>query len=184
MVKSPAESSSWYRAAFLVLLLALVLYAVGFSTSSWSVETYDPLDEDESYRRTGLWQSCVKFVVEICEHGSVYKDEGWFIAVQVFETLGLVLLVIAWTIAVVLMIFVTSKFLTKLNINIAGLSGMFLVIGAAIYTIRKSTDDSSEFDRLGYSCWLTWIASFAIVIASIFLECDRRLSSARHIGMV
>lgn len=36
--------------------------------------------------------------------------------------------------------------------------------------------------KLGYSCWLCWLACVVLVVAAVLLECDNKKSSAQAIN--
>ncbi|XP_060580289.1 uncharacterized protein LOC132737067 [Ruditapes philippinarum] len=177
MAKSLQDSSTYFITAICLIVVAIILQAVALATPNWIVFSY----EGVVGTRTGLWRSCSEVIgLVLCEESN-FRGEGWFIAVQVLETVGLAFTVISLILSMVLFLAVTSKLLVKVNINICSIGGSCIGIGLTIFVIKTFTDDSLNHGHFGYSYWLAIAAMLVLCIVSGLLWCDKRKSGRANL---
>ncbi|XP_045204196.2 uncharacterized protein LOC123557059 [Mercenaria mercenaria] len=174
MAITPAGASAVFRAAFLILTFALILLVVGFVTPNWTEVTLGDLLTS----RTGLWKTCTEVAGagENCG-GSIYEGEGWYVAVQTFEALGLACFILVLIISVVLLVAVSNQRLARVNIYTSVFADIFIITGTATHTYR------TELKYIGYSCWMSWFSAVALVVAIILLVYARKKSYRRQMSL-
>ncbi|XP_045203333.2 uncharacterized protein LOC123556577 [Mercenaria mercenaria] len=174
MAKTPAGASAVFRAAFIILTLALIFLIVGFVTPNWTEVTLGDL----LISRTGLWKTCMEVVGAGENCGvSIYDGEGWYVAVQTFEALGLACFILVLIMSVVLLVAVSNQRLARVNIYTSVFAGIFIIAGTATHTYK------TELKYIGYSCWMSWLSAVALVVAIILLECARKKSYRRQMSL-
>ncbi|KAL4232289.1 hypothetical protein ACF0H5_009860 [Mactra antiquata] len=174
-MKSLWESTTCFRAAFLIQVIGIISFIVGFVTDSWLVQS---ILEGSFGVKQGLWRQCTYMKLHgeeaaVCDQEPTYQNEGWFMAVKTCEILGLVCLILTVFVSVMLMFFLDNRRLARVNCHITSLAGIFILIGNAVFAFK--TDVLS----LGYSCWLCWVTCVVLVVAAILLECDYRQTANR-----
>ncbi|XP_053400801.1 uncharacterized protein LOC123558807 [Mercenaria mercenaria] len=174
MAITPAGSSAIFRAAFMILSLAFILLVIGFVTPNWTEEIIGNLLTST----TGLWKTCTEVAGagENCGD-SIFDGEGWYVAVQTFEALGLACLSLVLIMSTVLLVAVSNHRLARVNIYTSMFAGIFIIIGTGTYTYK------SEFEHIGYSCWASWFSSVTLVVAIILLECARKKAHQRAMSL-
>ncbi|XP_064603264.1 uncharacterized protein LOC135468774 [Liolophura sinensis] len=163
-------ASTWLRISLVMLILAIILFVVGFATVYWiEAEWYkhDPRLRGKSFWSYGLWEQriCMKQNFIGCYNAKNSNQPAWFHAAQAMECLGLICLVLAF---IILILYTCVTSMRRRNplilaIILTFLAVAFIVIGVAIFVTKF---DTIYFD-VGWSLALAIAAAVCTFVSGI-----------------
>ncbi|XP_052792776.1 uncharacterized protein LOC128226771 [Mya arenaria] len=119
----------------------------------------------------GLWRTCVttrgsnsKEIAVCGSHVGLYTT-GWFQAIQTLEIVSLIFFVVGFVMTSALLLWSSNARLARANPWILLIAGIFMEVGVIIFVVKLG------MNNLGYSLYLTWIASNCVIVASIIIYC-------------
>lgn len=161
------------KVVFGLSILGLLLHLIGFYTISWSVRSY--VEKVNAYPNgniaakdyTSLWKVCTATMYMFqCESSN--NSASWFVATQIFETLGLIE-VVAALVLIILYVFVPTtsgrRVVLILNICVCFAAAGCIILGIIIY-------GSNAKGSLSWSFALCTVAGIIFGICGIILVID------------
>jgi len=143
---------------FSVLASAMILYSVGFVTTSWSCK---------DNKHSGLWQECAA--------GERPQGSNWLISARVFASLGLVAVAVAFILITIYMIDgVLQKSIVSLFLALISLTaGVFIIVSVTVYGVHSNPKGKLSWSF--YSALLSGLLCIQAGIVSVVQMCRSKV---------
>ncbi|WAQ99078.1 hypothetical protein MAR_023451, partial [Mya arenaria] len=155
-----ASVEGWMQGVQTLEIVGLIFFVVGFVMTLalllWS-----------SNARLASANPWVLLVAEVnAGVPSVHNGTpGWFQAIQTLEIVSLIFFVVGFVMTSALLLWSSNARLARANPWILLIAGIFMEVGVIIFVVKLG------MNNLGYSLYLTWIASNCVIVASIIIYC-------------
>ncbi|XP_060582024.1 uncharacterized protein LOC132738534 [Ruditapes philippinarum] len=178
MVNSFEDTSSWFKAGLVFIILALILDATGFSLPYFLEEWVNNSERWNS----GLWQTCTRNGWRDVEcTDSIFTDTGWFLGAKILHCVGISTTILTLIVSLILLIALTNSRLTNINVTICFTALSAVGTGTLIcIKMLLITPENTDFLHryLGMSFYLCISATASLLLAWIFLMIDQRKSNS------
>uniref|UniRef100_A0A0B6YS64 MARVEL domain-containing protein n=1 Tax=Arion vulgaris TaxID=1028688 RepID=A0A0B6YS64_9EUPU len=158
-------SSIWLKVALISFAVGLLLFVIGFATTSWITFPYQR--DLHEYRHSGLWQQYSCDTRRYCSTTSYYILNDYHRAIQAMECLGLIGYILA--ILILLLYLCADKYRRRdflqatTAITFAGV--LFACIGFALF--GSSANRENMYGHYGTIGWSMGIAIAGTVLYAI-----------------
>ncbi|XP_076459409.1 uncharacterized protein LOC143292751 [Babylonia areolata] len=143
-----------FRAGFGSLVVAMILFTVGFSAPRWAIAMND----------FGLWESCIGR--RSCQD-NVEDVLVWMDAVRIVEVLALVCFILSVAVELYQDVFNSPQPKDNKAVEILGVvAGVFGLIGVAIFGAKINKKTTIQYDDYGYISYVTVRLGWAFGLAA------------------
>ncbi|CAG5121152.1 unnamed protein product [Candidula unifasciata] len=163
-------ASVWLKGAIISFAIGLLLFVIGFATTSWVVYHHRGLRND--YQNNGLWQSYVCRNNQHCTTYSLYYLNDYHRAIQAMECLGLIGYIIS---LVILLLYLCADSCRRRDflqattaITFAGI--LFACIGFALFGSHSNQENIQGVNgNIGWSMGIAIAGTVLYGLGGIFL---------------
>ncbi|XP_052795745.1 uncharacterized protein LOC128228464 [Mya arenaria] len=172
-LKRISESSVLFIIGATLVFVSFVLGIVGIATPVWTQSSTIKNGTSVEYH-SGLWRVCStidryhSMEETFCLSRIEASVEGWMQGVQTLEIVGLIFFVVGFVMTLALLLWSSNARLASANPWVLLVAGILLEVGVVIYVVKV------DMNILGYSLYLTWVASNGVIVASIIIYCAER----------